>query len=227
MMITREQQIFLLAKSNHGQPGLWHGACEAQGWNPEDREFRLSKLSEIVGRKLESTSEIERVEEFTKVKNELLMLQRVNLQAAMEGRDTTENRARILRHKIVTELIPCLELYVEDVRGYLTAIMEDKNRWWKIDRPVRDITIIDLDAKPVFRTDKRTGKPRQWPSLLEQLQFTLAARLNDKRKAAGDTIHDMRLKAHLPCHCAKCSHRKLIISPLVPQPEPDMHDVPF
>lgn len=227
MNITREQQIFLLAKTNRGQPGLWYGACEVQGWNPDDRDFRLAKLSEIVGRKLESTSDIERVNEFTKVKNELLILQRVHLQAALEGSDTTENRARVLRHQIVTELIPCLELYVEDVRGYITAIMEDKNRWWKIDRPARDITIMDLDAKPIFRTDKGTGQPRQWPSQLEQLQFTLAARLNEKRKAAGDSIHDMKLKAHLPCACAKCCHSKTAIVPPLPKPEPDHHDVPF
>jgi len=208
MKITREQQIFLLAKFNRGQPGLWYGACKAKGWDPQDKELRLRVLSQIVGHPLASSSDIERITEFTKVKNELLIMQGVSLQAGIEGSDTTANDARVLRNQILTEIIPCLELYVSDIRGYLTEIMADKNRWWKIDRPVRDITVMDLDARPIIRPDKQTGEPRQFPSQLKQLQFTLSARLNEKRKKAGHTIHQMRLAAGLQCYCTKCVRRR-------------------
>ena len=40
---------------------------------------------------------------------------------------------------------------------------------------------------------------------LRRLRFTISARLNEKRKASGDTIHDMRTKAGVKCQCAKCS----------------------
>ena len=94
MSLSRDQRIFLLtARQRNGQPGLWHGACRSQHWNPSDREFRLAKLSEIVGRKIASTDDIERVDEFTKVKNELLILQGVSLQAGIEGSDTTVNKS--------------------------------------------------------------------------------------------------------------------------------------
>jgi len=138
------------------------------------------------------------------VLKELQVLQGVDVDAGIEAEDLTINKARTIRHFILTDLVPCLELYVADVRGYMMSIMEDKNRWWKIDRPARDITLMDLDAKPVYRHDKKTGELKTWPSQLEQLKWTMAARLNTLRKDSGDTIHDMRLRAGLECTCAVC-----------------------
>jgi hypothetical protein len=143
----------------------------------------------------------------------------------------------VLRTQILSEIIPCLELYVADVREYLVTIMEDKNRWWKIDRPVRDITIMDLDARPVFRRDRKTSLTKEFPSQLEQLQYTLSARLNTKRnentlapnyahlqRPEPFTIHEMKLAAEVPCFCAKCRKaaragqvERVIIAPLVPE----------
>jgi hypothetical protein len=120
----------------------------------------------------------------------------------------------VTRNTILTELIPCLELYIPDVKGYLTSIMEDKNRWWKIDRPVCEITMMDLDAKPTWKKNKTSGEFEPMPSTLEQFRFTLMARLNVKRNEAGDTIHEMKIKAGVKCDCAPC--RKGIVPALVP-----------
>jgi hypothetical protein len=42
----------------------------------------------------------------------------------------------------------------------------------------------------------------------------MAARLNTLRKDAGDTIHDMRLRAGLECACAVCCGRAVAASVL-------------
>ena len=195
MSITKSQRITIMK--------LWQRVCKDRDWKSSDREFRLAKFGEIIGRPLASSDDIERIDECTKLMQELTAMLGVNLQAARESDDLSINRARVLRNQIAGELIPCLELYIADVPAYLTAIMEDKNRWWKIDRPARAITLDDLDAKPTWRKGK-DGKPSIGPSQLQQLQWTLSARLNELRNAAGDTIHDMRIKAKLPCACARC-----------------------
>lgn len=189
----------------------WPKSCKAMGWTKESGMSAAKidlKRKELLARcGFSSLKQVDRVDGFTKVLNELLVMQGASLQAGMEAEDQTINRARTLRHHIINELVPCLELYLADVRGYMTSIMEDKNRWWKIDRPVRKMTLMDLDAQPVWRTDKKIGELKEWPSQLEQMRYTLTARLNTLRGEAGDTIHDMKLKAGLPCVCAKCCDR--------------------
>lgn len=189
---------------------LWSSVCKDRGWKSSDRALRLATFGEIIGRTITSADEIGRIDECTKLMKSLKAMLGVDLQAARESDDLTINRARTIRHFIVAELVPCLELYVADFPAYLTKIMEDKNRWWKIDRPARDITIMDLDAKPTWRKDKSTGQLTESHSTLEQLKFTLAARLNTLRKAAGDSIHDMKIRASVPCSCARCVKAALI-----------------
>lgn len=154
-----------------------------------------------------SLTEVDRVNGFTKVLYELQVLQGTSLQAGLEAEDPTINQARTIRHHILTELVPCLELYIDDVAAYIREIIQDKNRWWKIDRPAREMTLMDLNARPIFKTDRSTGCAKAWPSPLEQVRFTLQARLNDKRRAAGVTIHEMKIKAGVACSCAKCAQR--------------------
>jgi hypothetical protein len=183
----------------------WPKSCRAQNWTRAEGMSAAeidAKRKEFLARcGFKSLTEVDKVAGFTKVKNELLVLQGVSLQAAREADDPTINDGRVMRHQILTDLIPCLELYVGDVRGYITAIMEDKNRWWKIDRPVRDITINDLSPTPVKKF--KDGQVQEFSSPLKQFRDTLAARLNEKRNAAGDTVHEMKIKAGVPCHCAK------------------------
>jgi hypothetical protein len=194
---------------------LWAKVCKDHGWKPGDREFRLAKFSEIIGRPIASADEIERIDECTRLMKELAAMLGANVQAAREADNTRINRARVLRTQIVSEIIPCLELYIEDVRAYVTGIMADKNRWWKIDRPAREITVMDLDAEPIFRPDKTTGQLKEWPSQLEQLQYTLSARLSSRRKenvlvpayrhlqgTEPLTLHEMKTAVGVKCKCA-------------------------
>ena len=196
---------------------LWQRVCKDRSWKASDRDLRLKTFGDLVGRPLASTDDVGRVDECTKLMKGLEAMLGVSIQAAREADDTTINRARVLRYQIVNELIPCLELYICDVRAYMTEIMADKNRWWKIDRPAREIEITDLAATPIIRIDKLTGEPREFPSQLEQLQYTLAARLSAKRKEAGHTVHEMKIKAQVPCACAKC----------VGQPVHELEETPF
>jgi hypothetical protein len=196
----------------------WAKVCKDRGWKSSDRSLRLAKFSEILGRSIASADDIGRIDECTKLMNELKVLLGVSLQAATEADDLTINRARVLRNKILTELVPCLELYVDDVAGYITEIIEDKNRWWKLDRPTRGMTLMDLDAKPIFRRDRASGDLKEYPSPLDQMVYTLSACLNGSgriyrgkksrlgfRVAAGDTVHAMKIRAGVPCDCAKCT----------------------
>lgn len=197
MTITNSQRTRIMQ--------LWQKACKERGWKASDRDFRLEMFSEMIGRTITSTDEVERLDECTKLMNELRVLMGVSVRAGLEVGDPALNQARVLRNQILTEIIPCLEVYVSDVRAYLTEIMADKNRWWKIDRPECDITIMDLDAKPIIRRDRKTGEIREFPSQLKQIQYTLSARMNSKRKEAGHTIHEMKVQAGVPCTCAECS----------------------
>lgn len=184
----------------------WSKSCKVMNWtraagfSAEEIDTKRKELLRNCG--FDSLTKVTRVDGFTKVLNELLVLQGTSLKAGIESEDQSINRARTIRHQIAAELIPCLELYIQDVPSYLTSIMEDKNRWWKLDRPARDITIMDLDAKPIIKTVR--GKLEEFPSQLEQLRYTLAARLNVLRNKADDTIHDMKIRAMVPCNCSRC-----------------------
>lgn len=190
---------------------LWAQAAQAQGWTREaglNAAAINAKRKEFLARLgFDSLTKVDRTDGFTRVKNELLVLVGTSLKAGLEVNDPTLNKARNYRHLILNELSPCLGVYVADVTGYLTAIMEDKNRWWKIDRPACDITLEDLNAQPIFRRVK--GELKEFPSQLEQLVMTLSARLNVLRNKTGDTIHEMKLKAGVPCCCRDCARSSM------------------
>ena len=194
----------------------WPKACKAMGWTKANgmstAEIDLKRKEFLKRCGFDSLTKVDRVDGFTKVKMELLVLQGVSVKAGIEADDPSINQARVQRNYILTELVPCLELYIADVAGVMAEIMEDKNRWWKIDRPARGMSLMDLDAKPVYRTDRATGELKEFPGQLKQMVYTLSARLNDKRKAAGDTIHDMKIKANVPCACAICRGRAVAAS---------------
>jgi hypothetical protein len=196
---------------------MWAKACRKQGWTAKaEIEAKRKELLARCGFK--SLTLVDRLDGFTKVKNELLLLisDHTDLKAAAETENPELNQARVFKHKIMNELLPCLALYEEDVAGYLTSVMEDKNRWWKIDRPACQITLEDLDAKPIFRF--RNGERKEFPSTLEQLMMTLNARVNTKRKAAGHSGHEMKLRAQVFCDCAKCEKARLLAAVVPPLP---------
>ena len=209
----------------------WPKSCKAMGWtkaNGMSAGEIDAKRKEFLQRcGFDSLTKVDRVDGFTKVLNELLVLQGTDLKAAREADDSSINQARVQRNYILTELVPCLELYIADVSGFMAEIMEDKNRWWKIDRPARGMTLLDLDAKPIYRTDRATGELKEFPGQLKQMIYTLSARLNDKRNAAGDTIHEMKMKAGVPCNCSICfSHRNQAAFKAAMPPVPETVEVP-
>jgi hypothetical protein len=164
----------------------WPKACQVQGWtrakgmSAKEIDAKRKEFLQRCG--FDSLTKVDRTEGFTRVKNELLILQRPDLKAARETVDPGLNEARVLRHQLLTELIPCLELYVADVRAYLAEALANQ------DCSMRDLDLMHLSVAQLTR-----------------LRFTISARLNAKRKAAGDTGHDMRMKAGVACHCAKCT----------------------
>lgn len=204
---------------------LWPQACRANGWTKENG---LSSLDIDAKRKevlrecgFKSLTEVDRTNGFTKVKNKLEILVGVSLQAAKEDLDTTENDARMQRWVIENEIIPCLALYLEDVTGYVASVIADLTRHYKTDRPERPPTLSDLSAKPTFvRLDGSEG-----PSQMLQALMILSARLNEKRADAGDSEHEMRMKAHLICNCAGCIRGRTILK--MPSPVPLFESNPF
>jgi len=209
----------------------WAKVCKDRGWKSGDRNFRLAKFGEILGRPLTSTDDIERLDECTKLMAELQCLLGVSVRAGREAVDPALNQARVLRNQILTEIIPCLELYRgEQLAADIAKILEDKNRWWKLDRPARGMTLMDLDARPIFRRDRDTGKQKFCGSQLSQIQWTLSRWLNGLRNAAGDTIHQMKTKAGVECDCAACVQARTPITPMLPiLPilEPEKVEKPF
>lgn len=187
----------------------WPKACKSMTWTKESgmtsAQIDAKRKEFLAGCGFKSLTEVDRVAGFTRVLNELLVLQGNSVKAAQETIDPSLNEARVLRNQILTEIIPCLELYRgEQFPTDLAKIMEDKNRWWKLDRPERGMTLMDLDARPIFRLDRATGKQKFCGSQLSQIQWTLSRWLNDLRNASGDTCHAMKTKANVPCDCAVC-----------------------
>lgn len=190
---------------------LWPQACRANGWTKDagltTAEIDARRKEFLSGCGFKSLTLVDRTDGFTRVVNGLKVLIGTSIKAGMELDDPTLNKARNFKHVIMNELMPCLAVYEEDVAGYITTIMEDKNRWWKIDRPARDISLEDLDAKPIYRV--KNGVLTEFPSTLEQLMMTINARLHSKRKSAGDTIHEMKVAAQVECDCSKCGKARL------------------
>jgi hypothetical protein len=69
--ITQAQRFRLMINAR-GQISFWTAACRQMGWDQADREFRLKTFGEILGRELESASEIGYLKEFDKIKAQLL-----------------------------------------------------------------------------------------------------------------------------------------------------------
>jgi len=182
---------------------LWPQACRAQGWPKGEWDLHRKAFLRECG--FTSLTLVDRVDGFTKVLKELQILIHPSIDAAQEAEDPLINKARTLRHVIRTKIMPCLALY-RDADTFVKSVMEDKARWWKLDRPNCDITLEDLDARPIIREVR--GHLQESPSQLNQLLMTLSQRLNDLRKAAGHTIHDMKTMAGVPCDCLQCVPRR-------------------
>jgi hypothetical protein len=189
---------------------LWSKVCKDRGWKSSDRALRLATIGKILGRKLQSTDDVERLAECTKVMAELEAMLGTSLRAGQEATDPGRNRKRNWRWLITHEVLPCLEIYPlaapmgrAGAEAYLLEVLVGKSRWRKTDRPASDPTLADFEERS-----------------LEQIFWTLSARLNSKRKEAGHTGHQMCLAAKIRCKCAAC--RRAAAAPVLPPlPEQD------
>lgn len=177
---------------------LWSRACRVNGWRDNAVAERERKaFLERCG--FSSLTLVDRLDGFTKVKNELEILIEPDLDAAREAEDQTINRARNSRWVIENEILPCLALYEQDVNTYLQTVLEGQSRWNTAgndtQRPAR---LQDFKAR-----------------LLKRVLMTLNGRLHAKRREAGHTIHDMKIAAGVKCHCARiCAKAHPIVPPM-------------
>ena len=105
----------------------------------------------------------------------------------------------------------CLALYPGEqpmglggAQAFVQTIINDK---FNHARKFQIMTLEDVDDRPRFVENERTGKLEEKPSQMEQLLWTVNARLNGKngyRSKARHSMHDMYLAAGLPCFCKWC-----------------------
>jgi hypothetical protein len=197
----------------------WAGIVKKNGWDSTTADQRRKDLLSRCG--FTSLTLVDTRAGFDRVLAEL-GAERDDLKRTAEIADPTIGEARRLRQVIRAEILPCLALYEPDPERYLQAVIADKIRWSKTDKPTRPPTIDDLTATPTYRRVPPCFSLKEFPSQLEQVLMTLNARLHSKRKAHGDTIHDMRTRAGFQCSCRACTSKPVRTStPADPDPDPD------
>lgn len=162
----------------------WATTCQALKWTraagmtAPQIDAKRKDLLAVCG--FASLTKVDRTAGFTKVLNELIVLRGTSLKAARETIDPSLNEGRIILNQLLTEIIPCLELYCE-VRAYAAEVFFHQ-----------DLELRTLDLSHMSHAQ------------LVRCRHTFAARLNAKRRDAGETIHEMKLKSKVPCDCAQC-----------------------
>lgn len=232
---------------------LWPDAAKAQDWPRTEaaarmqghssvRAFRLKVLSGIVGHQLGSSSEIESIHEFTRVKDHLLLLA-----GSLGGRRGAgalpDDNALRTRRWVALRDIQCLLLYVDE--AYVRAIL--KQRFAR-----GGVCPTAFDHLPLHAIVAEFRDVRILDELLSTLNERLHAkgrkhadgtwrRQPGKRVEAGHTVHQMRQLAHVGCDrtCRTCHpvglrcarpHDVALPSkalPAPPVPEPEPADCPY
>lgn len=242
--MTKPQRIWLMADGASKRPGLWALACRAQGWNEHDRDLRLNVLSEALRRPISGSGEINEREDFDAVKAHLQMLAN-KLQGAMESLDPSIGLARRLRNKVIAQ-VRCINLY-DDGERIAREIIRDKFHRGDIgvkeyeELPLPRI-LESLTASLRYVESDRTGRLEERPGQLQQLVMCLDRTLHanpkedskgrSKQKGlrvlAGDSLHDMNMKAGLPCYCVGvCNQRGVILVGKPATVEPVMAENPY
>jgi hypothetical protein len=203
MKITKAQRWKILE--------LWTKVCRDRGWKVGDRSLRLATIGKFLGRDLLTLDDIGRLYECTKVMAELEAMLGTSLRAGLEAADPSRNQKRNWKWLIANEALPCLAIYPLDqpmgdtgAYAYLVEVLAGKSRYRKTDRPESEPRLEDFDARTV-----------------ELIYYTLWARLNSKRKAAGHSGHDMCIAAGVECRCAACTRarRPAPSGPVIPHLE--------
>lgn len=224
------------------QADWWPSACRVQGWKVNDRELRLRVCAWAVSlenpnqhdlveainsdrtppRELASTNDLDNGADVDRVKACLGMLADKMKETGEVGHPEI-GRARRLRDAI-RDQIKCLGVYIPKPRAFVAEIINDKfNRAGRLET----LTIRDLTDDPIILRDGR-----EIPSQLDQLVYTLGACLNGSGKLrggkrsrlglrveAGDTLHEMKIKAGVRCDCALGDHRHHALIPPLPVEE--------
>jgi len=180
---------------------LWRNACDAQMWRSpactleEVEQHRKRVTLEVFGSP-RSWKSINQKEEFDKLKSRLELLAG-KVQGGIEDGHREYGDQRRLLWKFHEVQYKCVALYMPSPDKYLDRLLKER---FKV---VRDWTCIeDLDARPTIRT-RKDGTAYEASDLLLFIE-TLDARINVMRNAAGDTIHEMKIKAGAPCVCVEC-----------------------
>lgn len=142
--MTQKQRVTLfidIPKRRH--VSLWTKACNAQGWNKDDRDLRIQKISEALGRQVSSSTDLVDNKDIDRV-FAFLRACMDNLKAAQELSHPEMGDARRLRWK-VEEVKSELAAFVGHVPAYVSAIIKDKFNLGRAAR-VGILTEDDLSA---------------------------------------------------------------------------------
>ena len=160
-------------------------------------------------RHLKSATDLNDTTDVDAIKVLLLMLAD-NLNATDEHGKPERGHGRRWRD-VLADHIKCLALYpgqqpmgLAGAQAFVQTIINDK---FNHNRQFQTMTLEDVDDRPRFIENKRTGRIEEKPSQMEQLLWTVNARLNGKngyRAKAGHSMHDMYTAAGLPCACRAC-----------------------
>lgn len=165
--------------------GRVRAVCRAAAWPEPDRHaLHVRALGAAKSSKEFNNEDLDKV---------LAEFRAISQPAGVKAQLRQQRQPRTRLEFSLDELLACLGLYVADAHAYAAGICLDR-----FGTP--DWTELSMEAVP-HRSD-----PAVSSSQLDQFRWTLARALNGKtglRNRAGDTLHDMKLKAGLPCHCAK------------------------
>ena len=170
--------------------------------------IRATPATGVRFRHLKSASELNEREDVDAVKILLLMLAD-NLNAADEHGKPERGHGRRWRD-VLADHMKCLSQYPHDkpmgregAEAFVQTLIDYKFNFGKVEK----ITLEDLDDRPGFGPNKKTGEMEEKPSQVEGLLWTVNARLNGKtgfRAKAGHSMHDMYVGVGLPCFCKRC-----------------------
>jgi hypothetical protein len=171
---------------------LWAEACKWQGWDRLSTKDKDAKRKEIMADVFggpKSAKDVDKDEEFGKIKARFLLLAGKVKGGVEDGRPHYDQRRRLLN--VIEQKKKLLAIYTDQSEEYLHVVLKDRFK------RVNGINSID---------DLSAQRVNNKPSQLEMLVFTLSARINDMRNQAGHTIHEMNQLAGLTCPstCKMC-----------------------
>lgn len=197
--MTKSQRYTLLI--DHKQHvSLWTRACRVNNWPKDDRDFRLQKLSEAVGRPIQSTSELNSTDDTDRVFDFLRSAaDDLNATQAVDDPDAGRRRRLIYNIREVESELAAYPAHdpmgAEGVRNLVRSLCADignKGRSLRVE--IKDVE--DLSAKPITFTKK--GTLRKIPSQLDQLLVTLNRMLGKYKKEEREWVEDEKRAQNEP-----------------------------